>query len=354
MKLEDLKGIVDIDGAYGSGGGQILRTSLALSLLTGRPFRLKNIRAKRRNPGLAAQHLACVNVAKELSDAYVQGNEIGSRDVLFVPKKFLTKELKVDIGTAGSTVLVLQMLMPSLIEVESFRAEITGGTDVANAPSADYLSNVLLLLLKKVGYNAKIEVLRRGFYPKGGGTILFEKLKNFDLENFEGFNERGKLERINGIVVASKSLEARHVAEKIITFSLQWLKTTSLADLPVEIKKEYCDSLSDGVVFTLWIETEKSLLGVSSVGEKTKPSEVLARETVFALENEISGAIDRHAADQVLPFLGYIAAKYSKQLSLKTSAITDHTKTNAFVIEKFLPVKFEIDERTATIKVSKI
>jgi RNA 3'-phosphate cyclase len=351
MRLEDLKGIVDIDGAYGSGGGQILRTSLALSLLTRRPFRLTNIRLKRKNPGLAAQHLACVNVAQELSEAYVRGNEIGSKEVLFMPKKFSAKELKVDIGTAGSTVLVLQMLMPCLIEVESFKAEITGGTDVANAPSVDYLRYVLLPLLEKIGYKAKVEVVRRGFYPKGGGVIVFEKLSGKLNENFEGFAERGKLQRIKGMAVASKGLEVRKVADKIASFTLQWLKSTSLAYLEADIKKEYCEAFGDGAVLTLWLETEKSVLGASVVGERQKPSEVVAREAVFELESEISGAIDKHAADQVLPFLAYLAIKQNRTLSLKTSSISDHAKTNAFVIEKFLPVKFEIDEDKALIKV---
>lgn len=354
MKIENLKNIVDIDGSYGSGGGQILRTSLALSLLTKRPFKLRHIRVKRKNPGLAAQHLACVNVAKELSEAYEQGATIGSRELLFVPKHGIEKKsVSVDIGTAGSIPLVLQMLMPSLIEIKNFSAQIIGGTDVANAPSADYLQYVLLPLLKKFGYNANIKIERRGFYPKGGGRIIFEKFDNVEMpQDFSGFNEKGKLLKIRGKAIATEILKERKVVERMHTFVLQWLKTTIFDNLEVDLEKEYCQAYSDGAVLTLWLETAKSVIGASNVGERQKPSEVLARETAQMLQEEVKGAIDRHAGDQLLPFLAYLANKYKKKLSLKTSLITDHIRTNAYVITKFLPVDIMINEAEAIIEIS--
>lgn len=351
MKIENLKNIVDINGSFGSGGGQILRTSLALSLLTGKPFKLRKIRAKRKNPGLAAQHLACIKVAEQFSDAYVQGNFLGSQELLFIPKTFNVKELNIDIGTAGSTVLVLQTLMPALIEVENFKTEIIGGTDVSNSPSSDYIKFVLLPLLKKVGYEAELKIERRGFYPKGGGKIVFTK-KSGKLSPYN-FDQKGKFIKINGKSVASLNLQQTKVAERIANFARQWLKSEPLfKKLPIDINIEYCESLSNGAVLTLWLETESSVIGASSIGEKGKPSEVVAREASMALINEMSGVVDSHASDQLLPFLAYLCYKNKTNLSLKTSTITEHAITNAFVIEKFLPVKAKIDEAKARIEFS--
>ena len=350
MKIENLKNIIDIDGGYGSGGGQILRTALALSLLTQKPFKLRNIRAKRSNPGLRPQHLACVNVARQLSNAYLQNAFIGSKEILFVPRELNVREIKIDIGTAGSISLVLQTIMPALLEANLFKAEIIGGTDVAHAPPIDYIKHVLLPLLNKIGYEAEINIERRGFYPKGGGKVIFKfsasKLKPYN------FIEKGKLIAIKGNAVATETLKQAKVADKLCNFAKQWLKANEIfRELPIDINKEYVDAYSDGAVLCLWLETEKSVIGSSSLGERGKPSEVVARESAIALANEISGVVDSHASDQLLPFLAYIAFKYKTKLELKTSCITDHAKTNAWVIEKFLPVKFEIDEKKASVKV---
>ncbi|MEM2478615.1 MAG: RNA 3'-terminal phosphate cyclase [Candidatus Pacearchaeota archaeon] len=351
MRIENLKGIVDIDGSYGSGGGQILRTALALSILTKKPFKLRNIRAKRKNPGLAAQHLACVKVAQQLSDAYVQNAMLGSQEILFVPKGVIVKDLSIDIGTAGSISLVLQTLMPCLIEQQSFKAEIIGGTDVSNAPPIDYIKYVLLPLLNKIGYEAEITIERRGFYPKGGGKVTFVK-KPGKLKFYE-FIERGKLIEIRGNVVVSSSLSQAKIAEKIKTFTMQWLKAEAIfKPLPINISLEYVDSYSPGAVLTLWLITQHSVLGASAIGERGKPSEVVAKEASVALSSELSGSVDSHAADQLLPFLAYLCDKTKKQISLKTSFITDHTRTNAFVIEKFLPLSVKIDEKKALISLS--
>jgi len=262
MKIENLKGIIDIDGSYGSGGGQILRTALALSLLTRKPFKLRNIRAKRKNPGLAAQHLTCIKVAKELSNAYVQNDFVGSKEILFIPKTFNAKELSIDIGTAGSIPLVLQTIMPSLIEAERFKAEIIGGTDVSNAPSSDYAKFILLPLLKKLGYEADLIIEKRGFYPKGGGKVIFNKYPSkLKLYNFD---ERGRAIKIIGSSIASLNLREGKVAERMASFAGQWLKSEPVfKELPIEISKRYVDSLSDGAVLTLCLETENSILGAS-------------------------------------------------------------------------------------------
>jgi RNA 3'-terminal phosphate cyclase (ATP) len=340
--------VVEIDGSYGSGGGQILRTSLALSILTKRSFRIKNIRARRQNPGLRAQHLACVNFAKEFANAHVENAFIGSKEILFQPKELNFDIKKINIGTAGSIGLVLQTLMLILIEKENFNVEIIGGTDVKGAPPIDYIKFVLLKLLEKINYKANIEVIRRGFYPKGGGIVNFKLFSSY-LRPYS-FVEKGKIQSINGKIVASKSLEKRKVVERIEKVALELLKE-KFKGIPLKIDKEYVDSFSDGAVFCLWLNRENSVVGASSLGEIKKSSEDLAKEAVENLQKEARGVVDSHAADQLLPFLSYIVFKEKKGLKIKTSVITDHTQTNAFVIEKFLPVKFEINEKLATINI---
>lgn len=335
---------VEIDGSYGSGGGQIIRTALSMSSLTGKAFYIKNIRAKRQNPGLAAQHLACVNAIAKLCNAEVKGNFLGSRELFFKPQKIETKKLKIDVGTAGSISLVLQALMPILtITKTSFSASLRGGTDVKMAPSIDYINEVLLKLLLKLNYKASLQIIRRGFFPKGNGEVNFNK-EPTELRSFNFINP-GKFLKIEGISVASLHLKKAKVAERQSSEAKKMLENLNL-NLPIEIKTYYAQSDSPGSVITLWIETENSVLGACAVGEKNKSSEEVAAEAVKNLAKEIKqkACVDVHASDQLLPYLALTKS------SLKTSTISDHAKTNCFVIEKFLPVKFEINEEKAEIK----
>ncbi|MEM2768784.1 MAG: RNA 3'-terminal phosphate cyclase [Candidatus Pacearchaeota archaeon] len=339
-----------IDGSYGSGGGQILRTSLALSLLTQRPFILKNIRANRPNPGLAAQHLACIKIAKILGNADVKNDYIGSKEIYFAPKNLEFKDINIDIGTAGSISLVLQTIMPCLIKAEKFKARIIGGTDVSFAPPIDYTKYVFLELLKKIGYEAKIEIIRRGFYPKGKGIVDFNFL-NVKLKH-NNFNEKGKIKCIKGNAVASEKLKQKKVVEKLINFSEEEIKKEPIFNnIPLNLNGEYVNTESDGAVLCLWLEAEKSIIGVSALGELRKSSEIIAKEVIEKLKNEFNGVIDSHAADQILPFLAYITTKFKKETILKTSFITEHAITNAWVIEKFLPVSFDINHKEGIIKI---
>jgi len=342
--------VLEIDGSYGSGGGQILRTALALSILTKKPFRLKNIRAKRQNPGLRPQHFACVDFASKLTNAKTENVFVGSKEIFFEPKEFNFNIKKIDIGTAGSISLVLQTLMPSLINKENFEIEIFGGTDVKGAPPIDYVKFVFLKLLEKINYKAEIEVVKRGFYPKGGGIVYF-KLKSSYLKPYN-FLEKGNIEIIEGSIVASKELERKKVIERIEENAIKLLKD-KFKGIEIKINKQYTNTLSNGVIFCLWLKTEKTVIGASSLGEIKKSSEEVAKEAVENLVKESKGIVDSHAADQLLPFLSFITFKEKKETILKTSTITDHTKTNAFVIEKFLPVKFEINEKESIIKINK-
>jgi len=333
--------MIEIDGSYGSGGGQIIRTALALSAITGKAFRITNIRAKRKNPGLAHQHLCAVNAVAQLCNAKVHGNFLGSKELQFEPGKIETKKLKINIGTAGSISLVLQALMPALTTItEPTEVEIVGGTDVEMAPSIDYLRNVLLKLLEKINYKAELKILRRGFFPKGNGKIIFMtepmKLKRYD------FKQRGELLQIKGISVASTDLKKAKVAERQANEAKKLLQLK----VPIEIEEKYVEASSAGSVITLWSEFENSILGSCTVGKRSKPSEKVAAEAANSLLQELksNAVVDFHAADQLLPYFALVGGY------LKTSKISEHAKTNAFVIEKFLPVSFEINEEKGEIR----
>ena len=161
--------MLEIDGSYGEGGGQILRTSIALSAVTGRPVYIKNIRAKRPNPGLAAQHLESVRCIALLTDADISGLKLGSTELTFYPKEVKSGEYHIDIGTAGSITLFLQCLMPMAMRIkDAISINIRGGTDVAWSPPIDYLRYVMLPTIAKMGYDAHIDLIGRGYYPRGG------------------------------------------------------------------------------------------------------------------------------------------------------------------------------------------
>ena len=194
--------LVEIDGSFGEGGGQILRTSLALSLLTGRPFRIKNIRAGRQKPGLSRQHLVAVRAASEISQAKVDGASIGSVELSFAPVEILPGEYHFTVGTAGSATLVLQTVLPVLL-LASGPSWLTleGGTHNPYAPSFDFLQKVFLPIINLMGPTVEAWLLRHGFYPMGGGRfeVTIQPVKELSRINLL---ERGKIQgyRIHGVV----------------------------------------------------------------------------------------------------------------------------------------------------------
>ncbi len=350
--------MIILDGSTGEGGGQIVRTALALSTITGKPFRVKNIRQGREKPGLKAQHVYCVKALKELCGAKAEGAEIGSSELLYIPGKLKAKNLEIDIGTAGSITLLLQaILLPSLFSTKTHTLTIKGGTDTQWSMPIDYFMNVLLPQYKRFG-EIEVKLLKRGYYPKGGGHAEIKIkpiIKRNNYENFEDFvkevskyafnlTEQGKLLSIKGVSHASKDLSVNEVAERQARSAKNVLQKIKM---PVIISHEYSDTLSTGSGVTLWaIFSEDKLdimqpirLGADSLGEKRKPAEKVGQEAAQRLLANInSGApVDSYLADNLIPILAF-----STPSKIKVSAITQHTKTNIWVTELFLGKKFEI------------
>ncbi len=330
-----------IDGSYLEGGGQIIRTSIALSTITGKPVKIINIRSKRRNPGLRAQHLKGIEATTKLCDAELKNAKIGSTSIEFIPKEVKGGNLSIDVGTAGSISLVLQTLvLPSIHAEEEVVLEITGGTDVKWSPTTTYFQHIFCDFLKKMGIDIHIETLKYGFFPKGNGKIkvIIKPCKNIKPINLI---ERDKLKRIDIWSIASENLKNRKVAERQVKGIKRVLKMNF-----ENINIKYVPSLSLGSSAHVHAHFENCKLGASELGERGKLAEKVGEEAAKSLVKQIdsNACLDKWMADQILP---YMALAGNSKVSV--AEITNHVRTNIWVIEKFLPVKFEIDETNKII-----
>lgn len=324
---------VEIDGSYGEGGGQILRTAVALSVVTGKAVRITKIRANRPNPGLRPQHLHGILALKELSDARVRGAKVGSTELEFVPGKAGPKHIRVPISTAGSITLVLQALLPAVAFVGgSF--EVTGGTDVPWSPPVDYLRNVTLFALERMGLNAEIEIRRRGHYPKGGG-IVAGRVEPWEERKPLVALEWSRIKRFAGISHAT-NLPA-HVAERQAKAAENRLR--EFYDVPVGIETEVSRSLGPGSGIVVWAETDGLRLAGDALGKRGKPAEVVGREAADELLDALKtgAAVDRFLGDQLIPFLAFAGGE------VKVAEVTNHLVTNVWVVERFLGKVFEVE-----------
>ncbi len=328
--------MIEIDGAVGAGGGQILRTATALSAILKKPCRIFNIRKGRPKPGLALQHLLGVQSLAELCHAKLEGDYLGSEEIRFSPGEIEPKDLHIKIETAGSITLVLQgLVLSGLFSNKEFKINFEGGaTDTFFSPTIDYFQHVFLRNSEKMRGKVEIDILKRGYYPEGGARVIAAifpaRLKNLELI------ERGKLKNILAISGAAKSLKDKKVAERQMAGVKEILGKLKL---PMEEKIEYYDTACPGSQVCLAAEFENTIIGADCLGKLGKRAEDVGKEVALALlKEEKSGAcLDRHVADQILP---YLALGNGPSL-VTVSEITEHCRTNMWVIEKFLEGKFE-------------
>lgn len=331
--------MVEIDGAIGEGGGQVLRSALTLSILTGQPTCIENIRLRRSQPGLMPQHLKAVDAAAAVSKARVEGAQRGSTKLLFEPGEIRSGRYKFDIGTAGSTSLVLQTIFLPLSKATSTSTVIiAGGTHVPWAPCYHFLAWNWLEMMKVIGFSADVRLDQAGFYPQGGGRVTATIRPASGLQPLR-MVERGELIRIHGLsAVANLSDD---IAERQKRRALHRLQS-QFHD--VRIKIEQLPSEYKGTVLLLMAEYESNNGYAQScfysLGQLGKPAERVADEAVDAFLNfDSSGAaIDQYLADQLLLPLA-IAPGASE---LHTSQITPHLLTNAEIIRRYLPTQIDI------------
>jgi len=330
--------ILEIDGSYGEGGGQILRTAVALAAYTGTPCVIKDIRKGRPNPGLRAQHLAGLQALAQMCHAEVEGLHLGSQKVIFKPGEIREGDLTIDVGTAGAIGLVLQtLLLPGIKSQPSIHLTVAGGTDVPWAPTAGYVKEVLFPVLARMGYSGTIAIHERGYFPAGGGRVSVQ-LKQPSLSPLE-LLERGEVVMIRGLSHASTVLQQRGVAERQREAAIEKLKTCPFS---YDITVHYENTTSPGSGVDLWVLTENSILGANTLGARGRRAEEVGEQAAFIVLKQIDSraALDEWMGDQILPFLAVTGG----QSAVSVPRITNHLRTNLWVITQFLSVTYRIAE----------
>lgn len=329
------KEMILIDGSMGEGGGQIVRSSLALSLITDRPVVIKNIRANRPKPGLLRQHLTAVSAAAEISSAEVKGAELGSRELVFIPGKIKPGTYRFSIGTAGSTTLVLQTILPALMISES-NSELTleGGTHNPLAPSYDFLDRAFLPLVRKMGPKISTVLERPGYYPAGGGRLRVNIEPSRKLEPLE-ILERGEIKQYGARAIVCR------LSPNIARRELNTVKSKLNWDEQALELIEDRESRGPGNALIIDLRFQHGTEVFTGFGEKGVPAEKVAERTVLeVLEYLTSGApVGKHLADQLL-----LPLAMSGEGAFRTMEPTRHTLTNIEVIKKFLDLDIRCEK----------
>ena len=339
--------MLEIDGAYGEGGGQLLRMALALSAVSGRAVCVNNIRGGRDKPGLAAQHLAAARAVAAVCGATVQGLALGSREVSFWPGRLHGGQYRFEVGTAGSVTLVLQALLPAMIAAaDHFDVSVTGGTDVRAAPPIDYLRKVLLKHLAHMGVEVEITLMRRGYYPAGGGQVHVRlrpgKLRPCDIDT------PGVLREVAGL---SHVAHLRpDVATRMLEAVVSRLPRSAASSLRIEQRVLADDEAAGpGGAIVVWAICAHSVLGAGRVAERGKRAEDLGAAVGEELAADLqSGAgVDVHAADQLLVYLALAGGG-----EFTTRTLSSHARTAMWLIERFLPLRFATESCNGLVRVS--
>jgi RNA 3'-terminal phosphate cyclase (ATP) len=333
--------MIELDGSAGEGGGQILRSALALSMCTGKPMRIEHIRAKRPKPGLMRQHLTCVQAAAQVCDAQVEGAELGSQTLSFSPGAVKAGDYDFAVGSAGSCTLVLQTVLPPLMTASAVSTiRLSGGTHNPMAPPFHFLQRSFAPQLVRMGMGVALKLERHGFYPAGGGVVraqirpCAEGLRPIELL------ERGALTElmIESVVAGVPG----HVAER----ELMTVAKAMGMEEAIDGKQLRLICLSQdqgpGNVLMATIAHEHVTEVLTRFGEKQISAEQVAKRLINDLRQYQRGAapVGEHLADQLMLPMALASMKGASKFV--TTTLSEHARTNAQVIAQFLPVRFEM------------
>jgi RNA 3'-terminal phosphate cyclase (ATP) len=335
--------LVRIDGSFGEGGGQILRTSLSLSLVTGKPFRIENMRANRQKPGLLRQHLTAVQAAAEIGGGEVEGASLGSGALTFVPGKVRAGDFHFAIGTAGSGTLVLQTILPALMTASGpSRIVVEGGTHNPAAPPFDFIQKCFLPLIEQMGPAIRVELKRYGFYPAGGGRFTVEITPCATLQPLV-ISERGQITAQRAVALVANL--PYHIARRELDAIGQILGWGTECLICEDTK----NSLSPGNLVMVEVKSIALTQIFTAFGQRGVRAEDVAADAASQAQGYLTSnaAVDEHLADQLLLPLALAGAG-----SFTATSLNLHAQTNMHVIRQFLPVRFDVQDEKGFSRVS--
>ncbi len=327
--------MIRIDGSFGEGGGQIVRTSLALSLVTGKPFTIDHIRAGRDKPGLMRQHLAAVNAAAEIGHAEVSGNHLGSRRVTFEPGKIRSGRFHFTIGSAGSCTLVLQTVLPALLQAQGpSELILEGGTHNPHAPPYDFLAECFLPLLNRMGTHITTALERSGFYPAGGGKFQVSIQPARRLAPLELIGRGPIRSKLARAVVAGLPLSIAQRELSVVAERLKWGSEALVA-------ADCMNAKGPGNVLTVEIVSDAVTEVMSAFGQRGVSAEKVARDAVRQVREYLQYdlPVGRYLADQLL-----LPLAMAGKGRFRTLTPTRHTQTNIEIIKRFLDVDIRLSQ----------
>ncbi len=323
--MEPLK----IDGSYGEGGGQILRTAVTLSTITGKPVEVENIRKNRGVPGLRSQHLTGIKILTKVCNAKVDGLHVGSTSLRFFPSEIRDSTLKENIGTAGSIPLILQVLIPAVaISKKNLKLSIIGGTDVLWSPTSNYTKFVLREAYSRIGINFSVDIKKRGYYPKGGGIV------DIQVSPCEKIKPVSLLKRTTNSVklFCSYSMISKEAIENEVSEAKKILESNGLF-CDYEIKEEL--AFDKGCSFLIFAQDDNSIIGSDAIYDKGMKGigQIVANRF---LESNLG--VDLFLSDMLVVPL----ALTSELSAFRIKKITKHLETNLFVTSKIINCKYGI------------